>query len=209
VSGNDTTTTLYYTAVTNGTTMFGNVSGIIVTGMATSEAFPQNTSTTETDTVTITYTYLGQTATTTITQGVYISKSYTVNINDSWRKSSKSNPDSSLYDGVYESNSNWHLANRVAKMYIDITGYSEFSIYVRSYAESRYDYVIVYELDSTSSQKMSTSNKQNGGTSLSSYTKVTFNNIDGGSHRITIEYKKDSSGNSNDDRGYLLIPKNQ
>lgn len=33
--------------------------------------------------------------------------------------------------------------------------------------------------------------------------------LDGGNHRIMIIYRKDSSTNSNDDRGYVLIPKNQ
>jgi hypothetical protein len=96
----------------------------------------------------------------------------------------------------------------IATMYIDITGYSEFSIYIRSNAESSYDYVTVSELDSTSVKK-STSGNQNSGTSISSYTKVTYTGIDGGSHRITVTYRKDSSVNSGSDRGYLLIPKNQ
>lgn len=29
------------------------------------------------------------------------------------------------------------------------------------------------------------------------------------SYRITVMYRKDSGGNSDDDRGYVLIPKNQ
>lgn len=94
-------------------------------------------------------------------------------------------------------------------MYIDIEGYDTFTIYVRSYAESNYDYVTVYNLDSTSSAKVTTNGNQQSGTSISSYTPVTFSNIGGGSHRIAIEYKKDGSQNSNSDRGYVLIPKNQ
>lgn len=34
-------------------------------------------------------------------------------------------------------------------------------------------------------------------------------NIDGDKHTITIVYRKDSSSHSGDDRGYVLIPKNQ
>ena len=93
-------------------------------------------------------------------------------------------------------------------MYIDITGYTEFSIYIRSDAESTYDYVTVSELDSTT-QKMSTSGNQNSGTAISNYTKVTYTGIDGGSHRITVTYRKDGSVNKGADRGYLIIPKNQ
>ena len=135
--------------------------------------------------------------------------SYTVVLNNAWRESaSVSNPDSSLYDGVYESYSNYNVNNGVATMYIDIEGYTEFSIYVRSDAESSYDYVTVSELDSTT-QKMSTSGKQNSGTAISNYTKVTYTDIDGGSHRIIVTYRKDGSVNEGTDRGYIIIPKNQ
>ena len=135
--------------------------------------------------------------------------SYSVNLNSQWRLStSVSNPDSSLYDGVYESYSNYNVNNGVATMYIDINGYTEFTFYVRSNAESNYDYVTVSELDSTS-QKVSTSGKQNSGTALSNYTKVTYTGIDGGSHRIIVTYRKDGSVNQGSDRGYVLIPKNQ
>lgn len=67
----------------------------------------------------------------------------------------------------------------------------------------------VCNLDSTSSAKMTTKSKQQSGTSISSYTPVTFSNIGGGSHRITVKYSKDVSGHSGTDRGYLIIPKNQ
>lgn len=137
-------------------------------------------------------------------------KSYTVNLNNQWRKSSSvSNPNSNIYDGVYESYSNYGKNNASALMYIDIVGYDTFTIYVRSNAESEYDYVTVYNLDSTSSAKMTTKSKQQSGTSISSYTPVTFSNIGGGSHRITVKYSKDVSGHSGTDRGYLIIPKNQ
>ena len=209
VTGNDTTTTIYYTAVTNGVEGWGVNKSETITGTAISDEFPQNTSTTESIERTVSFTYLGQTATTTITQGPFVGKSYTISLNNAWRQStSVSNPSSSFYDGVYESYSNYNKDNGVATMYIDIDGYSEFSIYVRSDAESSYDYVTVSELDSTS-QKVSTSGKQNSGTALSNYTKVTYTGIDGGSHRIIVTYRKDGSVNEGTDRGYLIIPKNQ
>ena len=127
-----------------------------------------------------------------------------------WVKSSTvPNPDASLYDGVYES-TNQGQNDTQSVMYIDINGYDEFTIYVRSYAESTYDYVLVSNLDTDiSSVKTSTCGNQKSGTSLSSYTKVTFTNIGGGQHRIMVVYKKDYSQHSNDDKGYVLIPKNQ
>ena len=142
--------------------------------------------------------------------------SYTVVLNDQWRKSSTiSNPDSTKYDGVYESYSNYNVNSGVAIMYIDIVGYTNFKLYIRSYAEDYFDYVMVSQLDKTITGSSSysdttlikahTRNNQQSGTTISSYTLVEFDNIDGGSHRITVLYRKDGSGNSYDDRGYLLI----
>ena len=204
-----TTTTIRYTAVTNGTSIFGPANNVTVTGTGISSSFAQNMDKSSTKTRTVSFTYLGKTATTTITQGKYNLCSYTVNLNNQWRLSSVSNPNTTLYDGVYESNSNYGQSSSSAWMYININGYDTFTIYVRSYAESSYDYVTVYNLDSTSSSKYTTQGKQNGGTSISSYSAVTFSNIGGGSHRIAIKYSKDGSVNEGNDRGYVLIPKNQ
>ena len=139
--------------------------------------------------------------------------SYSVQLKPStygWVKSSTvPNPDASLYDGVFES-TNQGVNSTQSEMYIDINGYDVFTIYVRSYAESDYDYVQVSNLDTDiSSVKMTTEGNQQSGTSLSSYTEVTFTNIGGGQHRIMVVYKKDYSQHSNDDKGYVLIPKNQ
>jgi hypothetical protein len=148
------------------------------------------------------------------------SGTYTVNLNSQWEKTTAvTNPDSSLYDGVYRSSSNYNVHNTAAIMYIDISGLTSFKLYIRSYAESSYDYVMVSQLDqtinnstsysSTSLVKAHTRGNQQSGTTLSSYTLVEFTGIDGGSHRITVVYRKDGSANSDDDRGYVLIPKSQ
>ena len=142
--------------------------------------------------------------------------SYTITLNDQWRKSSTiSNPDSTKYDGVYESYSNYNVSSGVAIMYIDIVGYTNFKLYIRSYAESNFDYVMVSQLDKTITGNSSYSNttlikahtrgNQQSGTAIGSYKLVEFDNIDGGSHRITVLYRKDGSSHNNDDRGYLLI----
>jgi hypothetical protein len=52
------------------------------------------------------------------------SSTYEVDLNNQWRmSSSQSNPDASLYDGVYESFSNHNIDEGKAKMYIKISGY--------------------------------------------------------------------------------------
>ena len=57
--------------------------------------------------------------------------------------------------------------------------------------------------------KMTTQNNQQSGTAIGNFTLVEFTNIDGGTHTIQVMYRKDGSASSGDDRGYLLIPKNQ
>jgi hypothetical protein len=56
---------------------------------------------------------------------------------------------------------------------------------------------------------MTTKGNQNSGTYLNAYTLVEFTGIGGGDHRITVMYRKDGSIDSNNDKGYALIPKNQ
>ena len=222
VSGRDTSTTIHWTAITNGVDGLTDetLTGVEVTGTATSEEFPQNSSYTDTVERTISYTYIGVTATTTITQGVWIDQSYTLNLNDGqWELTTAvANPDSTIYDGVYQSVKSKGVSNGYDTMYIDIVGYVTFKFYVRSYAESNYDYVMVSQLDQTITGstaytstlvKAHTRGNSKSGTAISDYTLVEFTGIDGGGHRITVVYRKDSGGNSGDDRGYVLIPKEQ
>lgn len=218
VQGKSTNTKIYWTAEVEGKDDFNNIIIATFTGKDISESFPQNTSITDTVQRTISYTYMGVTATTTITQGVWKDQSYTIVLNDNWELSTTvENPDSSIYDGVYQSYSNKGVSSSAAIMYIDIDGYTDFDLYIRSYAESSFDYVMVSQLDQTINNNTSysnttlvkahTSGNQKSGTSIDNYTKVSFTGIDGGQHRITIIYKKDVSVSSGDDRGYVLIPK--
>ena len=148
-----------------------------------------------------------------------INTSYNINLNGEWTISNISNPDSSLYDGVYESYSNYNVNNSYATMYINIGGYDNFKLYIRSNGENNYDYVMVSQLDKTINNntdyndttlvKSHTRGSQNSGTSLSNYKLVEFTNIGGGTHTITIIYRKDSSSHYGTDKGYVLIPKNQ
>lgn len=152
--------------------------------------------------------------------GSTIGGSYTVNLNSQWEKTTAvTNPDSSLYDGVYRSSSSYNVNSGVSIMYITLTGYSTFKLYIRSYAESNYDYVMVSQLDKTITGSSSysdttlvkahTRGNQQSGTALSSYTLVEYTGITSGEHTITIVYRKDGSVNKGDDRGYVLIEKSQ
>ena len=148
--------------------------------------------------------------------------SITVNLNSQWQTSTKYGSISNIanYD-FYESFRNYHVNNGKATMFITIKGYTSFTFKVRNFSENNYDYVVVNNLDDTtipkwqptvgsgiaSSGKVYYSNK--GKSSNGTWHDVTFNNLDGGEHTITITYGKDGSGNRNDDRGYVAIPKRQ
>lgn len=123
-----------------------------------------------------------------------------IDLNGQWLESTKK------LDGyhVYMSNSNKGVNSSTAVFTININGKPNFKLYINSYAESRYDYTKAYELDSTTSIKANTSGAQYDPTDISKFTKVDYPN-DGGSHFVRIEYSKDSSGNSYDDRGYCAI----
>ena len=106
-------------------------------------------------------------------------------------------------------------------MFITINGYTSFTFKVRNNSESYFDYVVVNNLDdrsipkwqpsvdsgTASSGKVYYSNK--GKSSSETWYDVTFSNLDGGEHTITVTYGKDGSGNSGSDRGYVAIPKTQ
>lgn len=212
VIGNKTKTKVHWTeAVTK--TKDGVSTDVTLSGDVLSDAFEQNTSKTETIQRTITYTKDGLTATTTITQGVWVDQGYTVDLNNQWQTSSDiANPDSAAYDGVYESNSNYHVANGVATMSINIVGYDSFKVLVRSNGESNYDYVMVGKIDAqptTSDYQADTKGAATSGTAVSNYKEVMFSGLGGTGHTIYIAYRKDSSSDSGTDRGYVLIPKNQ
>lgn len=150
------------------------------------------------------------------------SSSYEVDLNNQWRmSSSQSNPDTSLYDGVYESFSNHNIDEGKAKMYIKISGYDQFTIYIRSYAESSYDYTVALHVDQDvdvnsidgwydfgydSRVKASTQNNQSSNQSINGYIEVVYDNLNYEEHTICIIYGKDYSDSSGDDRGYVLIP---
>ena len=218
VTGRNTTTTVYYTAEC--TYSKGGVlqeGTMVFTGKATSDSFEQNTSTTDTVQRTVSFTFLGQTATTTITQGVWVNQSITVTTEGISSSSYGWVTADSTYnvDGydVYMSN-NKGRNNSNAVMKLECIGYTDLTLYIRSYAESSYDYTIAskanvstYPKDSYSSGvKAHTSGNQKSGTTLSDYTEVKYTGLKD-NDIIYIVFTKDNSTASGDDRGYVLIPK--
>lgn len=149
----------------------------------------------------------------------YLNKFIDVNLNayGSWVVSDI-NPDSNTYDS-YMSNASKGVNNGYDIMQVTFTGYENFVIYINSYAESNFDYTIASNLDAALPTSEPAYNEYSMGikdytrgrqsdpsNGLSAYTKVEYPN-DGGTHTIWIAYRKDSSGNSDNDRGYVLLPK--
>ena len=216
VIGNETSTTVYYTAectyTKNGILQEGTM---IFTGEATSDSFEQNTSMTDTVQREVSFTFLGKTATTTITQGVWVNRSITVTTegisNYGWVTAD------STYNvkgyNVYMSN-NKGVDNSQAVMELECIGYEELTLYIRSYAESSYDYTIASNANAStypkvyndSTAKAHTRGNQKPGTTMSDYTEVKYTGLSG-NDIIYIVFIKDSGDASGDDRGDVLIPK--
>lgn len=137
-----------------------------------------------------------------------VTQETTVDLNSQWQTSTSYGniSDTGNYD-FYESFSNKGVNNGKATMFITINGYTSFTFKVRNYSESCCDYVQVNNLDDTTSEGGYYSN--NSKSSSTTWYDVTFDNLDGGEHIITVIYRKDGSVNSYDDRGYVAIPKNQ
>ena len=148
--------------------------------------------------------------------------SIVVNLNSQWQTSTSYGniSDTGNYD-FYESFSNKGVHSSTATMFITINGYTSFTFKVRDYADIGYDFVVVNNLDDTTIPKW----RPNIGSGIASsgwvyysnmnkssstdWYNVTFDNLDGGEHIITITYGKDGIVHANDDRGYVAIPKNQ
>lgn len=137
-----------------------------------------------------------------------ISLSLSVNTNSQWEAYDCGLSSSSFYS--YCSYSDDSIDNSTATMYLTISGYDTFVIYIRSNAESSYGYTKAYEVDSETIDKADTKGYQySDGSRLSNYRKVIYTGLEGTTHTIRIDYKQDGSVDSRSDRGYLVIPKNQ
>lgn len=104
----------------------------------------------------------------------------------------------------YQSFSNHNVHNATATTYITLYGFDTFDFKIRSYGESCCDYVIVYDLDSESNEKL----VDNNNPQELQWRDVSFSGISTNvEHTIKVIYKKDGSVNAYDDRGYIAIPR--
>lgn len=137
----------------------------------------------------------------------YSQKEINIYTNSHWKSMSSPHPDYRAYYSDY----NYHVPSTDADMYFTIKGYEEFTFYIRSNGESGCDYVLVQmgQWPTTNNYKASTYGRPSSYTNFNSYTPVTFSNLrKEAEYRIYVTYRKDGSVNSGDDRGYILIPRN-
>lgn len=108
---------------------------------------------------------------------------------------------------VYKSDAgSYHVNSGKSTCTVTVQGYSTVTVYLRSYAESAFDYAEVGPLDGkvardSTSNVLSTKGRQNNTT----YRSYTFAISDAGTHTFQVLYSKDSTGDSNDDRGYFYV----
>lgn len=111
-------------------------------------------------------------------------------------------------DGSYrtfKSFSNYGKDNSTATMFFTIKGYETFTFQIGSMAEKEYDYVLVGIDEKPTIDRNYANTKYDG--NKGNYKYVTLNSLDKTKEtKIYVVYRKDSSGSSNYDRGYLRIP---
>lgn len=142
-----------------------------------------------------------------------------------WMQDNTLNPLPTEIHSMYtNTNSNTEAEDQIELLCVYFEGYEEFSILVRSYAESDYDYVVVSQLNinrddflyevenndddyNTSIIKLRTRGKQISNTTIDAYQLVVFSGCDTNTtNHIWVAYRKDSSVDGGLDMGYLLIP---
>ena len=199
VKGNLTSTAIHYEATVNGYVNDTYITDYVLTGTVTSEEFPQNKSTTETLQIVLSYTYMDKTATTTISHMPW-QRSVVVS-GGAWTQSTDVYMDSIPYYHYYKGNTN-------GTMTVEIDGFYEFSLYIRSFSNvyNGDDCVKVGNLDKEIYAYSTSDVKADSFGTKDTYKKVTFDNIDGGKHKITIVYRGDTSSLFSG-AGHVLIMK--
>ena len=142
---------------------------------------------------------------TTIVINKEIIKSIALNLNDGQFVETEE-----LVDGnkVYQSDAgSYHINNGKSIASIDIIKYSKFVVYIKSNAESSYDYTEIFDLNKTPNREqgiLSTKGKQNQWLRQ----EYTINDLFE-KQSISIMYSKDSSSDSGADRGYFYISESE
>lgn len=115
------------------------------------------------------------------------------------------------YD-VYQSNGSYHIDSAYDCIKVQFSGIPDFTFLYGSYAESNYDYMLVFNLDVEIDVSRDPRYIYNAAYSSKGYQSSDAPNLqgqfinDGGVHFFYVEYSKDGGVNNNNDRGYIAIP---
>ncbi len=134
-----------------------------------------------------------------------IIKSITLNLNDGQFVETEELVNNNK---VYQSDvGSYHIDNGKSIANMVITGYSKFVVYIKSDAESNYDYTELFDLNVTPVRAqgiLSTKGQQK------QWLKKEYTISDLLEEQsISVMYSKDSSGNANQDRGYFYISESE
>ena len=230
ISGFSSKTVVHWTLVTTGHVFTTNEpASYTYTGDEEYEV-GQNPSQTEPRTCEITYSTHGETATCTITQGVFIPSGVEIDFCDGewgpWSEDLMNTYGSDLTANYVQNKGNDHFtlyksniegqASTVASMRIKFWGYESFVFYLNSYAERGYDYAWAVQLDedkltsySSSHAILSTSGYNYSPNMLNSFRYINISTPDKGEHFVWVQYRKDSGGDQNIDCASVLLPTDQ
>lgn len=137
----------------------------------------------------------------------FVARSYSVDLgNGQWVDTGTKINNNTVYKSDAGS---YHINNGASTATITLLGYSKFVVYIRSNAESTYDYTIAGPLDATVSRGGSSVLTTSGKQSSSTYYKAEYTIPDNGTHTIQILYTKDNSQNNGDDRGYFYVAESE
>lgn len=154
-------------------------------------------------TITATSTEFG-TFTSTLT---FVSASYSINMNNGQWVDTGTKVDGNT---VYQSDAgSYHIDSGTSTAIITIIGYSKFVVYIRSYAESGYDYTVASQLDTAASRDGTSVQTTSNNQSQTQYYKAEYAISDANEHTIQIMYSKDSSSYDGDDRGYFYVAESE
>ena len=152
-------------------------------------------------TITVTSTYDNSISSTKEIEVIYLEASISVNLNEGQWVDSGTYIDGNI---VYQSDAgSYHMDYGKSIATITIDGYTSVKLYIRSFAESTFDYTEAFAIDTTATRGkglFTTKEKQ----SATDYVECVYE-LDGETHTIDIMYSKDNGGNTNDDRGYFYI----
>ena len=109
--------------------------------------------------------------------------------------------------------SSYHKNNGYSLAKVTFFGYQIFDFYYTSYAESNFDYLMISKLGQDWTNKTSKLVYNDSsvylhtrGYQTTTFKKGQFDNLDANTeYSFWIMYRKDSSANNNDDRGYFGI----